>query len=581
MIVTLSPTAHFVVSYDDSITSPPYPTSAEQLAQGVLDYCEYDYARLCALFGMTLSAPHLPINVSIVGGGEGASNDGVATITCFLSTTTTYANGLPPLVVAEEAEIFMVAQNKGWNPGWSDGEALSRVCGEILYPSSAAGFATGSSWFNSSTHGALADWVDSVEHTDQDYTSIGCGALFLNYLAYQLNFTWPAIIGAGMPAMHTLAENATILGAAGGYAAFVNLLQNSFPSGSLYAANTPSDQQVDDVFPLGPLPAQLSALYIRHNTADDGTSHAPPLSSSPDIIMRNAAVADPQTTFSSMASVASDQESDAFVQTGQANYIYLRVWNRGVVGAQNVFADAYWSPPTTLVTPSMWNLIGTSYFPAVPADRAVEVSTIGIPWPADQIPAPGHYCFVATVGNNYQAPPDPETLANFATFQDYYDYILENNNITWRNFNVGPVTMFGGIGGFGQFVPLPFHITGAWTGHERFTFETIADLPERSELALQTADWIGRELRPAPEKIAFVNDAVTDIAQPRRARIQLSANRPQLLGEIALPAHTAAKSHLLVHIPRERHDRPYDVAIRQLYRGGEVGRITWRLIPEK
>jgi len=64
-----------------------------------------------------------------------------------------------------------------------------------------------------------------------------------------------------------------------------------------------------------------------------------------------------QGTFSTPVSINSDMESDPSVLNGQDNYVYLRVWNRGVNTA-NVTATVYWSPPASLVTPSMWNLIG-------------------------------------------------------------------------------------------------------------------------------------------------------------------------------------------------------------------------------
>ena len=58
-------------------------------------------------------------------------------------------------------------------------------------------------------------------------------------------------------------------------------------------------------------------------------------------------MADPQATFSTPASIASANESDADVLAGQTNYVYLRVWNRGEAAAQNVFANVYYSPPAT------------------------------------------------------------------------------------------------------------------------------------------------------------------------------------------------------------------------------------------
>ncbi|MGA2999714.1 hypothetical protein, partial [Bradyrhizobium sp.] len=120
---------------------------------------------------------NLPIQVTIIAGAGGGSNDGVGAIAAGQKpaiTATVAINDIflepgliEPLVAAELAEIFMSAQNKDWNPGWSDGEALSRVSGQIFYPENAWLFATCSSWYNEGTYAAPADWVDNVEHTER------------------------------------------------------------------------------------------------------------------------------------------------------------------------------------------------------------------------------------------------------------------------------------------------------------------------------------------------------------------------------------------------------------------------------
>ena len=114
-----------------------------------------------------------------------------------------------------------------------------------------------------------------------------------------------------------------------------------------------------------------------------------------------------------------------------------------------------------------------------------------------------------------------------------------------------------------------------------FEFETIAALPKGSTLALQLPDWIGNLLKPANRNVTFHRDHKTDLTCTRRARIPLPASGSHVLGEIKLPARTAAACHFLAHVPQELHDRPYDVVFRQLYRGREVGRVTWKLVPVK
>lgn len=580
MLIQYKTTTNFVVSYDSSFTGGAQP-DGPALAQGVVDYCEYDLTRLGMLFSGSLPASSLPIQINLVPGSGGANNNAVNTINCNCDINTTAA-GLPALVVAEEAEIFMNQQGKGWILSWSNGEALSRVCAQILYPSRAWLFQTGDLWLNGSPgspNAARSDWVDQVWHTDQDFVSIGCGTLFLNYLAYQLNLRWPDIIGAGAPTTNTLAETATTLGVVNPWSGFSSLITTYLPPG----ANLPPEptslgqppEPTDDPYPLGPQAAPAPLLYTRHNLADDGTSHTGSLSDSPDIILKNNPVSDPQATFSTTASINSDTESDPDVLTGRDNYVYLRVWNRGA-DAANVFATVYWSPPATLVSPNLWTLIGSAYYPDVPPGSVVRVSNPGVIWPADALPGPGHYCFVATVGNAYAPAPNP---ASFASFDDFMNYIYANNNITWRNFNV-VVPARGQLHfPWGEFVPLRFLVAGAWDQARTFALETHAELPEGSRVALQVPHWIGRGLNPAHPDIEEFEDLETDPENPRRLRVPLPARGRKSLGSIELPAAATAASHLLVHIPPERHRQTHQVVVRQLHEGREVGRITWLLQP--
>jgi hypothetical protein len=82
----------------------------------------------------------------------------------------------------------------------------------------------------------------------------------------------------------------------------------------------------------------------------------------------------PACSFEAETSINSDTESDPDVIDGQANYVYLRVWNRGA-DAANVFTTVYWSPPATLVTPNLWNLIGSAYYPDVPRGASCRCRT--------------------------------------------------------------------------------------------------------------------------------------------------------------------------------------------------------------
>ena len=69
------------------------------------------------------------------------------------------------------------------------------------------------------------------------------------------------------------------------------------------------------------------------------------------------------------------------MEAGQDNYIYVRIRNRGGVGAANVVATVYWAPVATLVTPNLWTLIDSVTIPSVPTGNQPTVSA-AIVWPA-------------------------------------------------------------------------------------------------------------------------------------------------------------------------------------------------------
>ena len=101
------------------------------------------------------------------------------------------------LIVAELTECFMGAQNKGWDCGGSNGEALSRLLAELESggPGGAlAAFATGPDW----DRAGRPNWIDATEPTDQDAVSTGCGIVYL-YWMMSKGYTAAKITQAGCP----------------------------------------------------------------------------------------------------------------------------------------------------------------------------------------------------------------------------------------------------------------------------------------------------------------------------------------------------------------------------------------------
>lgn len=112
------------------------------------------------------------------------------------------------LIVAELTESFMGAQNKGWDCGGSNGEALSRFLAELESggPTGAlAAFATGPAWDNA----GRPNWIDATELTDQDAIATGCGVVYLYWMMSQ-GHSPAKITQAGCPD-GSLASNYTAL----------------------------------------------------------------------------------------------------------------------------------------------------------------------------------------------------------------------------------------------------------------------------------------------------------------------------------------------------------------------------------
>ena len=204
-----------------------------------------------------------------------------------------------------------------------------------------------------------------------------------------------------------------------------------------------------------------------------GDSHTGFISASPDVILRPAPVADPQVAFGrGERHRAQRTRWGSRPSAGQDNIIYVRVRNQGSTAAGGTTATLFWSPPSTLVTPNLWTSIGTVTLPGVPVGEVLTVSApphlaVG----AD--PGAGHYCLVAILSTAGDPGPAPTDFLNWTNFQTF---IRENNNVTWRNFNVVDTIRRPDADPAG-FVALPFLVAGAPDEAREFAVELAAGCP--------------------------------------------------------------------------------------------------------
>lgn len=305
-------------------------------------------------------------------------------------------------------------------------------------------------------------------------------------------------------------------------------------------------------------------IYIRDFVGDVGDPHTGPISASPDIIMRPVAEPNPQTAFGEGSGTENSNTLGFEIEAGQDNFIYVRARNRGGSDAANVSADVFWSPVASLLTPDLWTLVGSVVIPNVQSGNVLTVSD-AITWLSADIPGTGHYCFVGLIGNAADPAPIP---ADFVDWDNFQALIRNNNNVTWRNFNVvdnepDPAADPSG------YVAMAFLAPGAPDKARRMRLEVVARLPKGSRALLEMPRAMYDALR---ERIPVTFDR-----KRQKARVPVNPHGLRSLGDVLFPAKSRAELRLLVQIPKEYRDKAYEVFVRQVYNDVEVGRVTWRL----
>jgi len=360
------------------------------------------------------------------------------------------------------------------------------------------------------------------------------------------------------------------------------ILSNPDPAAGNTASNNPA---VDRIGVMPNLQAIIQNVlnvapdvYLRDFVGDTGDPHTGGISASPDIILLTTAVANPQASFGQGSGTENSNTLGSQAEAGQDNFIYVRVRNRGGSPAANVVATVHWSPVSTLLTPDLWNLVGSVTIPNVPTGDVLTVLD-AITWSAAAIPATGHYCFVGLIGNAEDPPPEP---ADFLNWDNYRRFIRENNNVTWRNFNVvdnspdpdpgNPDAGDPDAGDPSDYVSLPFLAPGAPDMARQMRLEVVAKLPKGAHAFLEVPLYL---IDAMQERSPFLK-----IDEKRRvAWLPVNPHGRKTLGETLFPAKSRAQLRLLVHIPEEFRENEYELFVRQLFEGEEVGRVTWRLAP--
>lgn len=298
-------------------------------------------------------------------------------------------------------------------------------------------------------------------------------------------------------------------------------------------------------------------IYLRDNLQDSGVEPlvGGGISASPDINHYRQEVSDPQGVLGTPAAEVQDTLFE-MIESGQENYIYLRLQNRGYAAAQ-VDVDVYYTLPSTLPTPGNWKLIDSfTTPPIVPGEFKVVGPVV---W--NQIPKKGHYCFIAVLGNAQDPKPD---LGAIHTIDEFYSFVREHNNVTWKNFDTDDVF----AGGYKKY---DFWIQG-WP---RIAYISdleidLSELPDGCKVQLQL-------LKRLTEGAVAEGMMKTEEVE-RYTTFDLQPHGYAALRNIQLKTSDRSQATLVITLPETIPDGAYQISLQQKVGGKEMGRVTKRLI---
>jgi hypothetical protein len=147
----------------------------------------------------------------------------------------------------------------------------------------------------------------------------------------------------------------------------------------------------------------------------------------------------------------------------------------------------------------------------------------------------------------------------------FAQFIRGENDVVWRNFNVveyatsNAITMH-----FDVWVPAP-------PGNPGGPIELVIDaaLPPDAKLEILAADDWFRRIKPVGGR-----KTVGGVQH-------VSGFGSTIIASGVLPPGIRGRVGLTIHMPAQKIPRPGRIALRQRNEQGDLGRVTWRLVPRR
>ncbi len=302
-------------------------------------------------------------------------------------------------------------------------------------------------------------------------------------------------------------------------------------------------------------------VYLRDHVGDDGQRLSQRTYCSPDIIVtKMAGRNDLEREFTGEGRFVNQDVFDAELTSSTPSNVCVRVCNRGLRPAMNAKAKIYAAPVCTLVTPDRWRDLAADDAPLV-VGEVPQGNTLRLSKSIRDVKSE-HKCLVAVV--EYDASDEGPVPCHPLNFQ-WGRYL---RTMRWQN-NVAVRNVYGiDVAGRSE-LKLDFLINGTPDAPRLFEFEVIRSLPEEVRVNLTTR--LAIALKFARGRLWNITRDVSNDS----AILHLNKQPRLPLGSTPLPANMDFDSCFALSAA-DKIQPGHSLAIRQLYRGEEVGRITWR-----
>ncbi len=345
------------------------------------------------------------------------------------------------------------------------------------------------------------------------------------------------------------------------------------------AGGTHQDPTETMAMPIGVMPnlrsigsrlGTLPDVYVRDSVSDTGQLPNTLVYQSPDIFVLGTQMINAQNLYGEGSGTENQMIPNVPVSPNQTYHVHVRVRNRAAVPAPNMIAYVYWSEANSLVVPLDWRLIGKSQALNVPPGGILSV-TDPIVWDTSNNNLPSvHGCFVAVLDQAQDPAPSLLLAANpvskaATTWAEFLSYLGNNNNIAWRNFEVlSLANNMSSNAGFG--------LCGAFDRGRVFDLEILQSLPDGARCRLEIPVELMAALRPC----GLLGFDVASGDDPSRVWLTPRSATTWILG-VYLGRGVRYTCRLHVENREPFAAGEYRVAVRQVFEGLEVGRLTWAL----